>query len=129
MTKRRRQDRMENFRQFCSRMARKREKRCYELAFCAMDGGEPPDGALLIHGHVRRPGPRQYSYLHAWILLPNEGQVYDPVFDRWFAADEYAQIYNASEHHRYTPKQISCFVVQTGHFGPWELPPTDWMLG
>jgi hypothetical protein len=97
--------------------ARKRQKRCYELAgrgICENDGAA---ALLLVHGLVSDPTVGRYD--HAWLLDPRTCSVYDPVADRCFTEAEYRELKLASVRRVYSHADVCQMTITTGHFGPW----------
>jgi len=84
--------------------ARKREGRCYELAFKGiLQAGA--ERFLLVHGTgLGREGQR---IGHAWLL------------DRWLDAAEYAELVEAVESRRYTAREAAHAALAEDHSGPW----------
>ena len=58
--------------------ARRREGRCYELAWRAQYS-EAAAGFLLVHGKCNAENGSRIG--HAWLLDPNTSRLYDPVLD------------------------------------------------
>ena len=96
--------------------ARKRDKRCYELA---LRGIHQPGAAgfLLVHGTVRGPGDSRVG--HAWLLDPVGGRIYDPVLDQWFGEAGHTKFVAAFAERRYTPQQAAEAMLAANHTGPW----------
>ena len=91
---------------------------CYRLAYYFVLHNAP-EGAHLVHGHIREGGPSRNYTGHAWVELPGE-IVYDGVLQRFYRL----QCYYATRHARRSfafPKE---YVVETffqyHHFGPWD---------
>jgi hypothetical protein len=66
---------------------RKRQGRCYELAYRAMSYEPEAHKWKLVHGSILR----SMRVAHAWVLLPEVDQIYDPVFNKYFGAREYTK--------------------------------------
>jgi hypothetical protein len=93
---------------------RKRNGRCYELAFRVMLDEPGADGFTLIHGRV---GPAMIG--HAWIDL-NDGRVYDPVRDSYVQGEGYAAFMGgAVVEQRYTKHEAMQASLDARHYGPW----------
>ena len=96
-------------------LVRKRQGRCYELAYkVLMDEPDVP-GLLLVHGTVVEVRTR---ISHAWLMLP-DGRAYDPVLKRYFSAREYVGRFEAIADRSYTPKEAAEAALHHKHFGPW----------
>jgi hypothetical protein len=93
---------------------RKREGRCYELAWRVMCDEPGADHFTLVHGCA---GPNLIG--HAWIDL-NDGHVYDPVRNEYVLAADYAAFMGgAVTDHRYTRLEAMTVSAAAGHYGPW----------
>ena len=111
--------------------ARRREGRCYELAWKALHS-EAASGFLLVHGKCNdRNGSR---IGHAWLLDPDRRVVYDPVLDRRFSVAAYRRDYDAVPERQYTRQQAAEAAIRASkpsrravlalmHFGPWHDDP------
>jgi hypothetical protein len=92
---------------------RKRDGRCYELAWNGCMQGEE---WKLIHGEVN--GPIGIARMgHAWLEF--DGWAYDPVLDKVMRANVYAYIHKAMVHKKYSKVQAANKAIETGHHGPW----------
>jgi hypothetical protein len=75
---------------------RKRQKRCYELAWRAMDEEPGAEKFTLCHGI----GPRHLRVPHAWIET-GDGRVYDPVDNAYTPIEDYTGV----AEHRYSHRE------------------------
>lgn len=93
---------------------KKREGRCYELAFW---GAARAPEWVIVHGEC--VGPYGLGRMgHAW--LEHAGVVYDPVLDKLFDASEYEARVEAIAHARYTYLQACEYAAEARHLGPWQ---------
>jgi hypothetical protein len=100
--------------------ARRREGRCYELAYRALHS-EAAAGLLLVHGKCDdRNGSR---IGHAWLLDPNSPRLYDPVLDRWFTVGAYRARFGAMPERQYTLPEAAKTLLSANHYGPWHDEP------
>lgn len=104
--------------------ARRRQGRCYELAWKALNS-EAAAGFLLVHGKCNdRNGSR---IGHAWLLDPKSPRLYDPVLDRWFTEGAYRDRFGAVAERQYTLEQAANAAIRANqprmHYGPWHDEP------
>jgi hypothetical protein len=98
------------------RHIRKPQGRCYELAGRAVNAVENETGRLvLVHGEYPRLVGRG-TYAHAWVLDTADDTIFDTTQRRWYRAAEYPGV----ERVRYTHKEQSRLIAETGSFGPYE---------
>jgi hypothetical protein len=100
---------------------RKRDGRCYELAWTALDLEPGGEHFRLVHGKVYN-ATLDVRMDHAWVVLP-DGRVYDPVFNKYFPWRLYAKWYAAVAEVTYTRREAMAAIVATRHYGPWHDPP------
>ena len=90
---------------------RKRQGRCYELAYRAMLYETGAEKFTLVHGTIR-------DWIgHAWIEL-GDGRVYDPVLNTYFLAVEYIAAMRAVAERRYNHIE-AMRMAKHGNSGPW----------
>jgi hypothetical protein len=99
---------------------RKRTGRCYELACKVMLEEPDAERFTLIHGRTGfcegDPYPTRH---HAWIDM-NNGQIYDPVIDRYMTMDDYVALHGVVEiDDRYTKDEAVRMMLDTKHYGRW----------
>jgi hypothetical protein len=94
----------------CLKRVRKRLKRCYELAWIAMDEEPGAEKFTLCHGI----GPRPLRVPHAWIET-GDGRVYDPTTNAYTPIEDYTGV----AEHRYTQREALRVGCANRHFGPW----------
>jgi hypothetical protein len=96
---------------------RKRDGRCYELAWKYQSDDDRFAEWTLVHGEVAMLINGSTRMLHAW--LTNEGKVYDPVLDRLFNEAAYTQLVAAKSFAWYSRREAAKMVLEHDHFGPW----------
>lgn len=90
---------------------RKRQGRCYELAFkFLMD--DPT--WTLVHGRVDSSGA---VIGHAW--LERDGWVFDPVLNRTLLWDDFATRHRAARLASFNGPDAARRALASGHSGPW----------
>src|SRR6516225_1567550 len=93
---------------------RKRHGRCYELTARAMISEPESDSWMLVHG-----GLGGGWFHHAWIEL-DDGRIYDPSFNDYTPADQYATKRRAVADHRYSRTEVCALLGTTpNYYGPW----------
>lgn len=86
------------------------EGRCYELAVRSILEDNP--NCLLAVG-------KYYGFLgHAWVM--QGGRVYDPAQHEEMEWDEYRTLRHAEIFRCYTADAVRRWLVQSGHYPPWE---------
>jgi hypothetical protein len=99
------------------RRVRKRQHRCYELALYVMHEESGAEKFTLVHGRII-VGAVWLG--HAWIETGN-GEVYDPVEDRYTPASEYSGV----AEYRYSRQEAVKLFMHARRskgpylFGPW----------
>jgi len=91
---------------------RKRQGRCYELAFKLLT--DDPTWTL-VHGVANSGGA---DIGHAW--LERDGWVFDPVLNRSLAWIDYATDRRAVRLASFTAQDAARRAVASGHYGPWD---------
>jgi hypothetical protein len=57
---------------------------------------------------------------HAWLYDPSDGQVYDPVLDRFYESEaHYGTLFDAVAEVRYSQKEAAVAVAAANHWGFW----------
>lgn len=97
--------------------ARKREGRCYELAFSTLLNDDA-EGWALVHGEVRGPPEGPPIVGHAW--LARDGWVFDVVRKELLSADIYMRRSLARVLAIYEKTDACRRMIAEGHYGPWE---------
>jgi len=91
---------------------------CYRLAYYFVLH-DAPEGAHLVHGHIREGGASSHYTGHAWVELPGD-IVYDGVLQRFYRCE----CYYATRHARRSFAFLKVDAVETffqyHHFGPWD---------
>jgi hypothetical protein len=96
---------------------RKRQGRCYELAWKHQSDDERFSDWTLVHGEVR--GPEGAPTGHAWLESPGGEWTYCPVIDKTLARVLYRRTYAARRSSTWTRKEAAQMALTHGHFGPW----------
>jgi hypothetical protein len=97
--------------------ARKREGRCFELAWRSLAELEEPTPWLLVHGSVRTAASSLERIAHAW--LETETEVFDPIKNRFFDKADWYAFHNASVVASYDRQAAFAASAPQGHYGPW----------
>jgi len=100
----------------CLALIKRRQGRCYELAYRAMLY-EPGAEQFSLFRAAQLPGAGEMIAPHAWVELDDD-RVYDPVRDKYYTADEYAERYLAVAERRYSRVEAMRMAVH-GRYGPW----------
>lgn len=97
---------------------------CYVLSGRYMIGN---DNATLVHGTINgiRWTGKDIDNPHAWI--EENGEVYDPVWEKRFPQEYYYDIMQAKVIEKYDSEQSSINMLRYGHWGPWDSsnPPKE----
>jgi hypothetical protein len=98
---------------------RRREGRCYELAFRYLRSDERYEkGWDLVHGEIDSgDGPIG----HAWLVRQDGEMIYDPVLGEEFATATYWLRFDVAEKRRFSGGEAARCLVKFGHYGPWPL--------
>ena len=96
---------------------RRRQGRCYELAWKYLMWDDRFADWSLVHGEIISPIGDDKPMGHAWLALGD--LVYDPVHAMQFNALAYTAKYAAVAIARYTRRDALGLGEETGHFGPW----------
>ena len=101
------------------RRVRKRQGRCFELAFKIMFEEPGAERFTLIHGGVcfQHP-PSENMVAHAWVEL-GDGRIFDPVLNEYMSRSAYTATRHAVIERQYNRLQAIELMSKTGHTGPW----------
>jgi hypothetical protein len=98
---------------------RRRQKRCYELAFKTLldlnDAGKA-DGVTLVHGTVASPHDG-FPIAHAWLEGGDES--YDAVDHVTIPVAQYVAERGAVAERRYAVKEAAQIMCAENHWRPW----------
>jgi hypothetical protein len=93
---------------------RKRQGRCYELAYNYLMESDDAAQWTLVHGEVGNP-----AFGHAW--LERHDTVYDAVSDMVFVKSEFATRFRATVSATYSKLEAARCALASKHSGPWEI--------
>ena len=97
-----------------ARNYRKRQGRCYELAYNYLMELDETAQWTLVHGELGR----HPAFGHAW--LERHDTVYDAVADKFFSKVEFYLRFSVSIRASYSKLEAAHCVLASKHLGPWE---------
>ena len=95
---------------------RKREGRCYELAWRFLFEDDRFADWKLVHGEAR--GRDDCPVGHAWLDHAGADVVYDPVLGKFFPRGLYQHKFGAVALRAFTQGEALAALAH-GHYGPW----------
>src|SRR5262245_299665 len=109
------------------RRVRKRQGRCFELAFKIMFEEPGAERFTLIHGGVCFQHPASENMVaHAWVEL-GDGRIFDPVLNEYMSRSAYTAKMHAVIERQYNRLQAIKLMAETRHTGPWHT--TELLIG
>lgn len=94
-----------------------RAGRCYELAGHALLLGSAPRDSLLIHGTIEGFGNPRFG--HAWLLLPDFNNIWEPMQAKIWPLIVWRGIANPKVNRTYSYEELQRFALKFEHWGPW----------
>ncbi len=98
--------------------ARKRQGRCYTLAWKSLVKMEDVGDWRLAHGEVNMiENDDSFRAGHAW--LESETEVFDPVINKIFDRAVYYRSRRPTKLDRFSPKEGANMILEQNSYGPW----------
>ena len=93
---------------------------CFELAYNGIMTADD-EHLILVHGRV---DARDENLVHAWVIDPTDGTVYDPVLDECFASEaEFHRRFDAIPEMRYSRAEAAKAWLLAKRHGLWHRDP------
>ena len=98
--------------------ARKRQGRCYELAWKSLHDMKDPGDWRVAHGEVNALGKDDSVRIgHAW--LESEIEVFDPVPNKICRRGDFYRHFRPTKLNRFSLTELAKMIAEQSHFGPW----------
>ncbi len=98
--------------------ARKRQGRCYTLAWKSLTSMEDAGDWCLAHGEVNMmENDDSFRAGHAW--LESETEVFDPVINKIFDRAVFYRSRRPTKLNRFSRTEAANMILEQGSYGPW----------